>query len=84
MRAEPVRVKVTAEAMGFDANWNPTFTPLKGAKLYTVDGKKLTDTGAVTGEDGTASFELKAGSHTIVAIDTDATYTVPAVRVTTK
>ena len=69
---------------GFDANYAPIFKELANAKIYKVEGKKLTDTGVVTGEDGTATINLKAGSYILAAINTDGTYTVSAVRVTVK
>ena len=77
-------VKVTVTSHGFDANWNPVDKPLAGTKIFRVDGKKLVDTGVVTGEDGTATVTLKAGTYRLVGINTDAVYSVTAVKVTTK
>ncbi len=77
-------VKVTVTSHGYDANWNPVDKPLAGTKIFRVDGKKLVDTGVVTGEDGTATVTLKAGTYRLVGINTDAVYSVTAVKVTTK
>ena len=82
--ASGTKVNVKTESMGFDANFNPVMSNLKGAKIYYVDGKKLVDTKAVTGEDGTASFELKAGTYRIVAITEGETpFSAAAAKVTT-
>lgn len=78
--ASGTEVTAKAEAMGFDASFNTVMNPLKGTKLYYVDGNKLVDTKAVTGEDGTAKFTLKAGTYRIVALNTDATYSAAAVK----
>ncbi len=77
-------VKVTVISVGFDANWNPVNKPLEGAKIFRVDGKKLVDTGAVTGADGTATVTLKAGTFRLVSINSDVLSTVSAVKVTVK
>lgn len=69
---------------GFDANYAPIFKELAGAKIYQVDGKKLTDTGVATGADGTATIKLKSGSYILAAVGTDGTYTISAVRATVK
>lgn len=78
--ASGTNVTAKVEAMGFDANYAPVMSALKGAKLYYVDGKKLVDTKAVTGEDGTATFTLKAGTYRIVAVNTDGVYSAAAVK----
>ncbi len=78
------KVTVKVQAVGFDANWNPVMNPLKGAKIYYLKDGKLEGTGAVTGDDGTATFTLKNGIYRIVSIDTDAVYTVSAQKITVK
>ena len=80
-KANGTSVTATVEALGFDENWNPKMAALAGAKIYYTDGKKLTDTGAVTGEDGTATFTLKAGTYRIVSIAQDGLYSVSAQKI---
>ena len=82
--ASGTEVTAKVEGMGFDANFNTVMNPLAGAKLYYVDGNKLVDTKAVTGEDGTAKFTLKAGTYRIVAMNTDGIYTVAATKLVIK
>ena len=79
------KVSVTVQYMGFDANWNAKLTPLKGAKVCYINSKgNLVDSGVTTGEDGTATITLKNGIYRIVAIDTDAIYSVSAQKITVK
>ena len=77
-------VKVTVKAMSFDANWNPVMKELANTKIYYAENGKLTDTGAVTGADGTATFTLKNGTYRLVGINTDAVYTVTAQKLVVK
>ena len=78
------KVTVTATSHSFDANWNPVDKPLEGVKIYRVDGKKLVDTGAVTGADGTATLTLKAGIYRLAGEYTAELYSMTAVKVVTK
>ena len=77
-------VKVTVQAMGFDANWNPVMKPLANTKIYYAEKGKLTDTGAVTGADGTATFTLKNGTYRLVGICTDTVCTVTSQKLVVK
>ena len=82
--ADGTKVSAKVESLGFDTNFNPVMNPLAGAKIFYVDGKKLTDTGAGTGEDGTASFTLKAGTYRIVAMCDAALHSVTAQKLVVK
>ena len=82
--AEGDTVKVTVQAMGFDANWNPVMKPLANTKIYYAEKGNLTGTGSVTDADGTAILTLKNGTYKLVGINTDGVYTVTAQKLVVK
>ena len=80
------KVTVTVKAVtGYDANYNPVFGGLEGAKVcYVASNGNLVDTGVTTNADGVATVTLKNGIYRMVAIKTDGIYTVSAQKITVK
>ena len=66
-------VTVTLSCAGYDANWQPTTSPLAGA-VITVDGKA---TDAKTDDEGRAVITLGAGEHVIGAVHDEKNITPP-------